>query len=42
VRDADGVTVAKNIASYDEAMRRIRTEFVPKDIAQAERSAKVA
>jgi hypothetical protein len=34
VRDADGKLVAKNIASYDEAMRRIRTEFIPHMTAQ--------
>ena len=29
VRDSDGCEMAKNIPSYDEAMRRIRTEYIP-------------
>ena len=33
-RDEDNQMMAKNISSYDEAMRRIRTEFIPNRIGQ--------
>jgi hypothetical protein len=41
-RIADHVTVAKGIPSYDEAMRRIRTEHIPNAAAEAVRRAHIA
>jgi hypothetical protein len=40
-RIADGIQVAKTIPSLDEAMRRIRVEFIPNQAADALRPAKV-
>lgn len=42
VRVADNQQVAKNIPSFDEAARRIRTEFIPQAAAEALRAARVA
>lgn len=39
-RDADGKQMAKNIPSYDEAMRRVKVEFRPNMAAQATLDAK--
>ena len=40
VRDVDGAMVAKDIASRDECMRRIRIEFVPNLAVDAAHAAK--
>ena len=41
-RIADGAQVKKNLKSYDEAMRRIKTEFIPDQARDAMRRARVA
>lgn len=38
VRDADGQVLCQNIESYDEAMRRIRTEYIPNTVGGVARN----